>query len=66
VLIPQTLFVVHEFLDLGIDLQNGPRCPLNVGLFLLLVLSIIILVIFVARSNIFGILSCPPALFGHF
>jgi len=27
VLIPQTLFLVHDFLDLGMDLQNGPWCP---------------------------------------
>jgi Na+-transporting methylmalonyl-CoA/oxaloacetate decarboxylase gamma subunit len=42
--------MVHEFLDLGIDLQNGAIMGLG---FLLLVLSIIILVIFVARSNCF-------------
>ena len=30
-LISQTLFFFHEFLDLGIDLQNGPRCPPVLG-----------------------------------
>ena len=51
--------MVHEFLDLGIDLQNGAIMGLG---FLLLVLSIIILVIFVARSNLFDYFFMPPQL----
>jgi hypothetical protein len=52
-----------DFLDLGIDLQND--VPVGLGFFLLFVLSIIILVIFVVCSNLFGSLDFfkPPALF---
>jgi hypothetical protein len=59
VLISRLFFLFIDFLDLGIDLQNDPWCPLMLGLgffslffSFFIWLSIIISIIFVESSNL--------------
>ena len=54
---------VHGFLDLGIDFKMVPP---QVWAFSSFGFEHHYISAFVAHSNLFGTLSCPPALFGHF